>query len=437
MAGEEHAVGGAAGASAVAEPASDDAVEILDGVDLDLASFAAMSDRASASQWATRGVSHALLDMVRDVALLATGGDADAARFVSKPQWNRAKDEGGFELPSAERLRRKLDVEHWHQVLAVAFVSPKMRAGTLGSYRKRVSALSQGAAVPELQVDDAERELIEWYLATDEVFDGVEAPAGAGVGSAKPYRVGTGVQLASRDVMVRVINRALRAVAFRLGHSPTGLAYDHAIEAMEAEREAAGLPPLGFPGSETISSRSGSWSKGLEVAGLDPPPSHTRPKGLSVVLVLDEYIERNGVVPGWDCFRAWCAACQLSVEHRRTGGWDAIVAETRAVRAARGASTPEEIVRRKRDWPALPSPEQAAVVKEKLGGPRRIQRRRGPEEVREGIRIYKAEHLRPGQQPGTRHYQACCRRDPRLVWASHLKEITGKTFTGLCAEEGL
>ncbi len=39
------------------------------------------------------------------------------------------------------------------------------------------------------------------------------------------------------------------------------------------------------------------------------------------------------------------------------------------LRAARGASTPEEIVRRKRDWPPLPSPEEAAAVKEKLGGP--------------------------------------------------------------------
>ncbi len=93
-------------------------------------------------------------------------------------------------MPTAERLRRKLDVKHWHQVLAVAFLSPKVRAGTLGSYRKRLSALSQGAEVPELQVDDAERELIDWYLATDEVFDGVETPAEA-PDPGKPYRIGS------------------------------------------------------------------------------------------------------------------------------------------------------------------------------------------------------------------------------------------------------
>ncbi len=436
MAGEEHAVGYAAGASTALDSLLLEFVEIPDGVDLDVASFAAMPDQASASQWATRGVSNALLDMVREVALLAAGGDADAARLVSKGEWNRARDEGGFELPTAERLRQKLDVKHWQQVLAVAFLSPNARGRTLGSYRKRLSALSQGSEVPELQVDDAERELIDWYLATDEVFDGVETPAEA-LDHGKPYRIGSAVQLTSRDVMVRVITRALRAVAFRLGHSPPRIAYDHAIEAMEAERAAAGLPPLGFPGSDTIASRCGSWSKALEMAGLDPPPSHTRPKGLSVVLVLNEYIQRNGVVPGFDCFRAWCAACQLSVEHRRTGGWDSIVAETRALRAERGASTPEGIVRRKRDWPPLPSAEEAAAVKAKLGGPRRIQRRRSAEEAREGIRIYKAEHLRPGQRPSIRHYTACCRRDPRLVWASHLKDITGKTFTELCAEEGL
>ncbi len=255
LASEEHAVGGAGGARAAADPVLLEFVEIPDGVDLDLASFAAMPDQASASQWATRGVSNALLDLVRDVALLAAGGDADAARLVSKGEWNRARDEGGFEVPTAERLRQKLDVKHWQQVLAVAFLSPKARGRTLGSYRKRLSALSQGAEVPELQVDDAERELIDWYLATDEVFDGVETPAEA-PDPAKPYRIGSAVQLASRDVMARVITRALRAVAFRLGYSPPRIAYDHAIEAMEAERAAAGLRSSGL----TRPRRSGSSS---------------------------------------------------------------------------------------------------------------------------------------------------------------------------------
>jgi hypothetical protein len=142
LAGEEHAVGGAAGANAAADSLWIDVVEIPDGVDLDLASFAAMPDQAAADLSYTRGISNALLDMVRDIALLAADGDADAARFVSKGGWNRARDDGGFGCPSAERLRQKLSVRHWHQALAVAFLSPKERAGTLGSYRKRVSIVN-------------------------------------------------------------------------------------------------------------------------------------------------------------------------------------------------------------------------------------------------------------------------------------------------------
>ena len=88
LAGEEHAVGVAAGASTAADSFLFEFVEISDGGGLDLASFAAMPDQASSSQWATRGVSNALLDMVREVALVAAGGDADAARLVSKGEWD-------------------------------------------------------------------------------------------------------------------------------------------------------------------------------------------------------------------------------------------------------------------------------------------------------------------------------------------------------------
>jgi hypothetical protein len=383
-----------------------------------------------------RGVSNAVLDAVRDVALVAAGGDVDAARSVSKEAWNAVRAEAGHpDLITAEAFRQKLGLDHWRSVLAVAFLEPRDRGRTLGTYTKRVSALGQGAAIPELRATPADLELIKQFLAEDDLLGGVDASVA--VGDAPRLRISTGVSLAGPGVLEAIVVRALRAVAFRLGETPTGFAYDEMLPRMERERARGGLTPLGFPGSETISKRFGSWAKALVAAGLDPPAPHTRPKGLPTVDVLDECIERLGIVPGYDCFRAWCKACDLSVQHRRTDTWDVIVAEAREKRAARGAGTPVEIVRRRRDWPAMPTGEQAADVKAKLGGPRRYLRHRSEEDVREGIRIYAREYLGPNERPAMRRYDALCKRDPRLIWTSKMKGITGKTFTQLCAEEGL
>jgi hypothetical protein len=86
--------------------------------------------------------------------------------------------------------------------------------------------------------------------------------------------------------------------------------------------------------------------------------------------------------------------------------------------------------------PPLPSPEEVERIQAKFGGPRRY-RRRTAEEAREGIRIYAREHLRQGERPDQRAYMAACKLDARLVWPSKLKGVTGKTFTELCADEGL
>ena len=410
-------------------------MEILAGDDLRLLTVVEVPDQAP-SPARPRGVSNAVLDAVREVALVAAEGDMDAARLVSKRKWNEARERAGHpELPMAEPLRQKLKLRHWHTVLAVAFLPPQKRSPTLGSYNKRVTALSQGAQLPALRATPAEQELIRQFLAEDGFLDGIAD----GVMAPEPdgYQVSRGVSLATGEVLTQIIVRAIRAAAYRLGHSPTGLAYDELLSTMEAEREQAGLPPLGWPVSETIATHMGSWAKAVEAAGLEPPPAHTRPKGLPTVDVLDEYVERNGIVPGFDCLRAWCAACELSVQHRRTDSWDVVVAEMREQRAARGAATPEGIVRRKRDWPPLPTEEEAAAVKAKLGGPRRYKRRRSEEEVRAGLRIYADEYLAPGQRPAMRHYMSICGRDPRLVWPSKMKGITGKTFAVLCAEEGI
>jgi hypothetical protein len=415
--------------------APEDLAEILAGDALAVATFVGMPSEASCPELRGGGVSNAVLDAVRKVALVGADGDADAARVLSKREWDAARERAGYpDLSTAERFRQRLKLRHWHTVLAVAFLPPKQRAGALGGYNKRVSALSQGADLPVLRAAPAERELIERFRVEDDVLADAGEPAGA---DGDVYRVARGVTLASAEVLTVIVARALRTVAFRLGHSPSAVAYDDVIRDLELERERSGLPPLGFPGSQVIIDRIGSWQKALTDAGLEAPPAHTRPKGLLTVDVLDECIDRVGVVPGFDYFRAWCRECDLSVQHRRTDSWDVVVEETRAKRAARGDQTPEGIVRRRKHWPPLPTAEEAAEVKAKLGGPRRYQRRRSEEDAREGIRIYGREHLAPGERPSQRDYMAACKRDPRLVWPSKLRGITGKTLVELCVEEGL
>lgn len=391
-----------------------------------------------------RGVTNATLDAIRRVALVAAGGDVDAARLVSKPAWNDAREAAGHpELATAERYRQKLKVRAWTNVLAIAFLPVEKRSNAIGGYTKRVSALGMGADLPTLRATPAERELIDRFLAEDDLFTDAEAPVPtAGVGAlvvadgGDPYRVSRGVTLASAGVLVVITTRALRSVAYRVGHSPSAVAYDDMYKRMERERTRAGLPPLGFPDSKTIIDRFGSWSGPIETAGLEPPPSKARPKGLDMVMVLDEFVERTGVVPGFDCFRAWCAACELSVARRPPGNWEIVVDELRGMRSARGAQTPAEIVRRKRFWPPPPTTEEAAAVKAKLGGPKRLGKRTA-EEARAGIAIYAQEHLEPGQKPNTRHYLAACKRDSRLVWPSNFQAMLGKSFTEICAEMGL
>jgi len=225
-------------------------------------------------------------------------------------------------MPSAETLRQKLKLHHWHAVLAVAFLPPDKRAGVIGSYRKRVSALSQGADLPRLEATPAEQSLIRQFLEEEDFLD--DATQNGAVEIEDLYQVARGVTLTGPEVVSEITTRALRTVAFRLGHAPSAVAYDDTIRQLEHERQRAGLPPLGFPGSQTIILHLGSWAKSLTEAGPDAPPPHTRPKGQPTLLVLDECVDSWGILPGWDGFREWCNHCQISVAYHR-GTWVELV----------------------------------------------------------------------------------------------------------------
>ena len=387
-------------------------------------SFAGVPAQAPSSRLPARGVSHAFLDAVREVALVAAEGDIDAARSVSKSRWESAREPAGHaDLPKADSVRARLKVPHWRTALAVVFEEASSRSRTLGVYTQRAGALGRGARTVEAAESAAEIEELEAALRADDIFDPTEAV---------PWR-DMGV---TPEVAEQIIRRALRAVAYRRGESPSGAVYDEEVVQIERERQAQGLPALGFPTSTSILARYDSWVKALAAAGLDAPASYSRPKALPVLVALDACVDEWGILPGQVPFTLWCSACGLSVQNP-SGSWTTYAKELRRLRTARGATTPQRITVRQRDCPALPDPEHAAAIKARLGSPDPPVRSRTAEDAYESLRTYAAEHIADGKRASQRHYMDACRRDKRLIWPSALPRLTKKTLTELFREVGL
>jgi hypothetical protein len=373
-----------------------------------------------------RGVSHALFDAVREVALVAAVGDLDAARLVSKSRWNASREAAGYpDLPTADAMRVRFGVPEWSMVLAVVFHEQTKRFQLLGTLTKRIGALGPGARTTDLEATRDETSDLLDLLSTDDLIAG-DAEASLSVMAVSP----------SADIAARIIQHALRAVAYRLDRSPTIDQYDSMMVRIERERFEHGLPALGFPTSRTIISRYGSWARALTDVGLGAPVVSKRESGLPVVVVLDACIDEWGVLPGKEAFRRWAKTCGLSVQ-RMDDRWADVVAEVRRLRADRGLKTPDLVTSRLKELPPLPSPDQAAMIRARLGGPRRIMGRRPATDVEESLQIYAEEHLRPGQKPSQRNYMEACRADKRLMWPSGLVDKSGKNLTTLFREAGL
>jgi hypothetical protein len=402
-----------------------EAVEIPAVIDLAVDTLDRMPAQASA-RIPARGVSHALFDAVREVALVAAAGDVDAARLVSKASWNEARARAAHEeLPTADAIRARFGVPQWSMVLAVVFHEQTKRFQLLGTLTARLSALGRGARVPDLDATREEAaELVE-FLAGDDLMAGDADPAEAA--KARP---------SSPEVAVAVMQHGIRAATYRVGHAPAIDEYDTAIVLLERERYKQTLPPLGFPTSQTVIKRYGSWSRALADVGLEAPAAWVRDRGLEAVVVLDACIDEWGVLPGKEGFRLWCKTCDLSVRHI-SDRWAEVVAEVRRLRAGRGAKTPDTITARAKQLPPMPSPERATAIRERLGGPRRIERRRPDSDIEDSLRIYAQEHLAEGDKASRRSYMAAARKDKRMLWPSGLTRKSGKTLTTLFREAGL
>lgn len=397
-------------------------------------SFGPMPAQAS-SRFPARGVSHVMLDAVRDVALCAAGGDADAARLVSKAEWDDAREAAGFaDLPTAESVRQRLRITHWRSVLAVVFMSPEQRRQGIGTYTKRVGAFGRGTQIPQLVATPVERELIEQLLAEYDIEDGGSvAPAVPDEPSDRARELPEGPDA----VILAITTRALKTVAFRVGRTPAAQEYDHEVYVLEEGRRRLGLPPLGFPTSDSVISRFGSWMKACSACGLEVREPYRQPAGAALVEVIDASIDFWGLVCGSPKLRAFAEACDISAQYRKEP-WDVILAEVADLRAKRGAEMPRRATRAEAHNLPMPAAEQAAAIRERLGNiPRHRKARRSVEDAHEGLRIYRDEYLGDGERPVTAHYMAACRKDSRLLWPSVLKTVTGKSFTELMAEEGM
>jgi hypothetical protein len=409
-------------------------VEIDRPVLVDRDTFAVMPDQPS-PRFPARGVSHAMLDAVRDVALVAAGGDADAARLVSKGEWDEAREAAGYpDMPTAESVRQRLKITHWRSVLAVVFLPAEQRRQAIGTYTQKVAAFGRGAALPQLVATPVERERIEQLLAEDDIGGALEvSPEPPIDDELKPRDLPKG----SDEVIVAITARALRTVAFRVDHSPSAQEYDHEVQVLETDRRGMGLPPLGLPTSDSVVRRFGSWAKACTACGLEPPAVHFQAAGAPLIEVMDASIDFWGLACDRKKVRAFAIACDVSLEYR-SDPWDDLLAEVASLRAARGAAMPARPTRAEVRLLSMPSGDQAAEIRQRFSDyPSHRKPAPTAEAAYEGLRIYKAEHLGPNDRPVTTHYMAACRRDSRLIWPSTLKRTTGKSFTKLLSEMGL
>lgn len=312
-----------------------------------------------------------LLDRVALVAgaAAACAGEGCSPLSVSKAAFDAARaSEKELTLPSAEGVRKRLGIP-WPRVLELA-VGDRARRGLM------------------LSVQSGQRRA---------QFTGEDA-----------------------DVL-----RALRAVAFAHGASPTPHVYDTISRGIQRRRRGRGLDTVGLPQSQVVIQRFRGWNAGLSAAGLEPLPPAGPPtpeKAVPAVELLDRCIRETGLLPSSRWLVRWCRAHGIPVSERALQPWQRTLAETRALRAKRGEHTPDKTAPAS-GYPTLPD------------RPEGLRQPHSREAVIASLRRYGDKHLRIGERPRYKHYQAMAGRDPDLIAAS----VIGRhgRFQDLCAEAGL
>lgn len=320
---------------------------------------------------------HELVDRVRTVLRLAAG-ESDP-HVVSRDQFNVARHQLDVRVPTAQAVCKRLK-RSWAEVIKMA----------LGSVAER-----QGRG---------------------------------------KKRSGNDVH---RDCPDELIHTALRACAFAVGHVPAAHEFDAWVSDQAIRRERRGTIANPLPHSVTVIGRCGDWPAALLEAGViehrDQIDRHetlrtTRP----VADLIDEFIDRVGILPTRHYFEDWCRRLDIPVG-RDARDWTAAIAAAREARTRAGKATPDEMTM-PRDAPALPDP----VARSKRGTKGEIVWTE--ELILEALRHYKRQYLKGGRAATQKHYVACASGDPLLPASSTLTrkgKPLGRGFQDWCHEAGI
>ena len=109
------------------------------------------------------------------------------------------------------------------------------------------------------------------------------------------------------------------------------------------------------------------------------------------------------------------------------------VERLRARRAERDATLPA-LATSRAGCEAMPDPDEAARLKELLGGPSRRRLDLTSEDCVESVRRYLADHLPPGTRPTVKHYASVCREQGGFIWPSNFPRICGRSYSEVVQE---
>jgi hypothetical protein len=364
-----------------------------------------------------RTTSHAHLDLIAHVALVATQGDMAAALLVSKRAWTDAREEAGHpELLSAENTRQRLAIP-WPILLALAFTEPGRRMHFLGRQTRRddipyfaplrVRGTTEDALVVDTSGMDFDDEgyvlgktgqLVE--LAIEEERAPQERPPSRPVGEEQDARRAFAI-------------RSLRAVALATGETPAQSTYERSLEQLEYQRARRGIyPPLGAPKSPMILDLFGTWNRAIEEAGLPPRPNPRAASAMAQADAIEMCLEETGELPNGTSLARWGSQRDISID--RTTAWSADRALVKERRAARGLTTPARSSHLKAWFEANAQPVPYDRSR------KRRSRTIPHEAVLESLRIFMQEHVPAGTPQTLRGLQEACARDPRLVRQAQL-----------------
>lgn len=245
-----------------------------------------------------------LLALIREVALIATDGDQDAALAVSIREWERARPHSHLPGPrTATALCKGRGGKRrpWRKMLELAFAEPSQLGVLLG------------------------REAV---------------------------RVGYKIPCETSLVGIEMVAARLRDLGLEKTCALTPVVYDELVIEIERRHVRRYRQEMGLPNSETIKLQFGSWAEALRVADVKSAPKGTGQMVVDPHEAVIACLEEVGRVPPHRYIRDWARVrgYRLGVESLRLGK---VLGEVRLIWEEGGRDWPEKA--KYRDLP-IPQP---------------------------------------------------------------------------------